>query len=413
MIESQKIQVRMSEVRQRLNELAGDEKADGAEVDALAAELGTLETRYRAATVAEAHEAEKAEHEAEKAKGAEAPETRELAELRGRVELRDYLLETAKGRPAEGAAQEYRQAIMGEHAREGVIPWETLLPVEPEERADAATTAPTTIQGNQRGIIARVFARSAAAFLGVAMPRVPVGASLFPVMTAGATATMAEAGAAKDAEAATFKVETLEAIRLTARYLFRVEDLAKLRGMEDALRADLRAAMSDAMDAQVLAGDGTAPNVAGFLNALTAPEDPAAVATFASILAAQVAGVDGKHAHGLGDVRMLVGPATYKLAAGKFNAAGDVASTDYLAQHSGGVRTSANVPAPASNVQGAITYSTGGAGSAIAPVWEGLELIRDPYTNAASGEIAVTAIALWAFKIVRTAPYAWQKFKLA
>ena len=412
MIESHKLQVRMSEVRQRLNELAGDENADGAAVDGLAAEMGTLEARYRAALTVEAHEDDKAEaHEAK------TPETRELGELRGRVELRDYLLEAANGRAAHGAAAEFRAAIMGENAREGVVPWEALLALEEreerEERADAATVGPTTGPANQRGIIARVFARSAAAFLGVEMPRVPVGQSLFPVMTGGATGSMLAAGAAKNAEAATFTVEALSPVRLSARYLFRVEDLAKLRGMEDALRADLRAAMSDAMDAQVLAGDGTAPNQAGFLDALTEPDAPAAVADFGSILGAHVSGVDGLYAHGLADVRMLTGPATYKLAAAAFRTTGDVASSDYLATHSGGLRASANVPAPDTNIQGAITYATGGPGSAVAPVWEGLELIRDPYTNAASGEVSLTAVALWAFRIVRTAPYAWQKFKLA
>ena len=410
MIESQKLQVRMSEVRQRLNELAGDEKADGAEVDTLAAEMGTLEARYRAAIVAEAHDAEEAE-----AEEAKTPETREHAELRGRVELRDYLMEAANGRAATGAAHEFRQAIMGEQARAGVIPWEALLPVgEREERVDAVTPAPSTIQGNQQAILARVFANSAAAFLGVAMPRVPTGQTLYPVMTAGATASMRAAGAVKDAEAGTFTVEMLSPIRLTARYLFRVEDLAKLRGMEDTLRADLRAAISDAMDVQVLSGDGTAPNVSGFLKALTEPTDPTGTAaSFADFLAAHVAGVDGLYSTGLQAVRMLVGVASYKVAAGKFNSAGDVASSDYLVTHSGGLRTSANVPAPVSDVQSAITYATGGAGSAVAPVWEGLELIRDPYTGAASGEIAVTAVALWAFKVVRTAPYSWQKFLLA
>ena len=408
MIESQKLQVRMSEVRQKLNELAGDENADGAEVDGLAAEMGTLEARYRAALTVEAHEAEA--HEAEH-KG-ETSESRELAELGGRVEIRDYLLEAANGRAARGPAHEFRAAIMGDNAREGVIPWEALLPVE--ERADAATVGPTTIQGNQQAIMSRVFSGSAAAFLGVAMPRVPTGQTIYPIMSGGTTASMLAAGVAKDATPATFTVETLGPVRLSARYLFRVEDLAKLKGMEDALRADLRAAMSNAMDLQVLSGDGTAPNVSGFLTTLTAPSAPTGTAaSFAQFLAAHVAGVDGLYASGLQGVRMLVGVDSYKIAAAAFNTNGDVASSDYLTVHSGGLRTSANIPAAASMIQDAITYATGGAGSAVAPVWEGLELIRDPYTSAASGEVALTAVMLWAFKILRTAPYTFQKFKVA
>ena len=58
MTNSQKIQLRQSEVRQRLNELSGLEGDDftadhRAETDKLAGEYSDLETRFRAATIAE------------------------------------------------------------------------------------------------------------------------------------------------------------------------------------------------------------------------------------------------------------------------------------------------------------------------------------------------------------------------
>ena len=39
--------------------------------------------------------------------------------------------------------------------------------------------------------------------------------------------------------------------------------------------------------------------------------------------------------------------------------------------------------------------------NAVAAVWEGLELIRDPYSGAAKGQVALRAIALWDFAILR------------
>ena len=62
---------------------------------------------------------------------------------------------------------------------------------------------------------------------------------------------------------------------------------------------------------------------------------------------------------------------------------------------------SANIPAAASNVQQGILAKLGAADAinAIAPIWEGMRLIRDEVTNAAKGQIQVTAIALHNFAI--------------
>ena len=35
-------------------------------------------------------------------------------------------------------------------------------------------------------------------------------------------------------------------------------------------------------------------------------------------------------------------------------------------------------------------------------MWPTVSLIRDPYTGAGKGEIALTALALWDFKILRS-----------
>ena len=60
------------------------------------------------------------------------------------------------------------------------------------------------------------------------------------------------------------------------------------------------------------------------------------------------------------------------------------------------MRATRRIADPAANIQQAIIRRTNPAGNrvAVAPVWSGLELIRDPYTVAGKGEIVITAIML-------------------
>ena len=74
------------------------------------------------------------------------------------------------------------------------------------------------------------------------------------------------------------------------------------------------------------------------------------------------------------------------------------------------------LPDPASNIQGALTHAgnTNMRGDSIAAVWPAIELIRDPYTAAAKGQVALTAITLWdAYTAFRSGAYQRLKFKIA
>ena len=407
----QKLQLRLSEIRQRLNELSaldspGDEHRT--EMDTLTGEYRAKETQWRAAVVAEADEPERRTDDGEGA---------ERRALEGRVELRQYLHAAANGAPLDGAEAELNAALDIRGAGGVAVPWEALLPTGDEQRADAATTVGATDHGvTQRAILPRVFARTAAAFLGVTMPMVGTGDVNYPVLTSGTTAAGKDPGAAHDAGAATFEANQLGPTRLTAKYLFRVEDLRRLAGMESALRADLRSVMGDQMDKTILNGQASAPDINGFIDAGTIadPTAPTAVVTIASAIKTAADAVEGKHANGLSDVRLLIGPKTYSTLAGLLSSNSEPVALSVLRTETGGLRVSAHVPDPASNVQQALVYRTGGGGpNAVAPIWQGLELIRDPYTNAAKGEVSITAFALWAFAVVRSAAYQRTAFKLA
>ena len=63
--------------------------------------------------------------------------------------------------------------------------------------------------GTRAPLLERVFTRSIAAGLGVAMPSVAVGEAVYPIMTSGGSASMLAKDGAKDAEAAAFTGQTL------------------------------------------------------------------------------------------------------------------------------------------------------------------------------------------------------------
>lgn len=405
MTNSQRLALRLSEVRQKLNELVAiDAPSDEqrAELTKLTAEYPQLETQYRAALVAESDDGatERRNDDAEDA---------EVRQLVQQVELSEYMAEAATGREATGVAHELRAAVFGDEARPGLVPWAALLPAGDEARVDAESTAVAGQGTQQSTILERVFANTAAAFLGVSMPQVGVGDSSFPVFSSGATGELKDKGVVKDAQAATITGNTLTPKRISARYLLRIEDAARLRGLEESMRADLSGALGEAWDKIILTGDGTAPNPTGFFDdgaSITVAADPGSVDTYDSVAKFAAKAVDGRYARNAMGVCVLFGVSGYQFASGLFPTSGDYSATDYLAAKSGGVQVSAHVPAVASNIQQLLLWRKDMGMS-------GVELIRDPYTNAAKGQVAVTAVMLADFAILRTGAYRIEKIKSA
>ena len=157
-----------------------------------------------------------------------------------------------------------------------------------------------------------------------------------------------------------FTPVTLAPKRLQARYGISREDLARIRGSEPTLRADLGGTMGDVLDAQTLAGNGTDPNLPGFLatnakGGLADVDDPAAAVTFDSAAAAIAAGVDGKYAGSEKECAAVIGVATYAKLASLFQAGSGVAATSYAMKMLRKLMASANVPAKTNaNIQQAI-----------------------------------------------------------
>ena len=392
--------IRLSEVREQINQGALDAMPKE-RLEALRKESIGLETEYRAEIL----------HE-------EPADRVELRSLYDGIELRGYMDAAINGGVIEGRALELNQHL-GLPASHGAtfLPYAALLAPGDrlEVRADAITNPPSGAGGRDQDVIlARVFASSASGFLGVEMKSVAYTEPNYVVFSTGVSPENKADEAVKDAEVATLTPFTLEPLRLTARYSWNYTDNARIMGLEEALRQDLSAALSEQMDKATLTGDGTAPNVQGFLAALTDPTAPSAVAGIADYVRAVTASVDGRYADQASMVKLLVGSDTYGHAAQTNLTVDSMSALQHLESISQGVKVTAHMPAVANKFQQGIAVAGGGHLSSKCPIWGGLELasIRDPYTSAAAGIVNLTAIQLWNFKIVRTAPYRQVSFQV-
>ena len=199
---SQKLAVRLSEIRQRLNEIAGLEgdaytSEIRAENDKLQTEFRQSEEKYRAAVIAEG-DAEKRALEAEPD-----AEMRERRELRRKASLTTYLLKTMRGQPVDGPEAELRAAAKVSDSGIPIELWDT---AEPEKRADTVSAAPGTVGINLDRIRPAVFAQSILPRLGVEMPRVESGTYASATISTSLTAAAKAKGAAQESSAASFTV---------------------------------------------------------------------------------------------------------------------------------------------------------------------------------------------------------------
>ena len=401
MTNRQKLELRASEIRAKLSELAGvDELTDEqrTEIDELRTEYGDTERRIQAASIAE-----------DKPEGREvATEDRELAELIGGADVGAIFAATLEHRGTDG-----RTAELQEHFGLGAnqVPLALLRGAPPVE-ARAVTPAPSDVGTNQAPIIPAVFPQSCAAWLGIDMPTVAVGEASFPVLTTSATVHVPAENADADDTTGAFSAEVLSPARLQAAFFYSREDRARFTGMAEALRMNLSDALSDKLDQQILNGTEGLLNGTVLANHNVSDEDD--YETYMSHFA--FGRVDGKYASMLGDVRILMGSATYGHAGGVYAGTasnkGDWSAAEKLASITGGLKVSAHVPVVASTKQNAV-IRLGMRRDMIAAIWEGITLIPDEITLAKKGQIQVTAVMLHAVKILRAEGFFKQQVKVS
>ena len=413
MKKSNQLAIRASEIKSEINALDPGE-ATLEKRRELLGQLNTVEGEYRAAITAE----DEAADAAPDANGLTAEE-REFRALESKAELRLAFRAVMNGDALTGAEKELQEHrnLSGHH-----LPWDMIAPrARTEERVDAVSAAPADSHLQQHPIIARVFARSGTATLGVAMPMVPVGQQNYPVVTTTDTASILAKDAAEgDAADAGITAHVISPTRLQRSYLFRREDQAVLSGLEEALRADLSGAVSDLLDYQVLRGDGTTgAEFSGFLataanGGLADRGDTPGRVTFQLAAGETARGIDGKYAGGLGECAVVIGDDTARDLASKFQNQDSDSALAYMSRTTMRTMASANIPAIAATFQEGILARMGAAGmNSVCPVWDGMFAIRDEISGRKSGQISITIGMLCGFDILRADGYQRLKFKVA
>ena len=375
MTPTQKIQVRMSETREKINampEIRVDDADKLAEREKLTAELKAQEAELRAAIEADDNKTS---------------ETREWADVSGRFDLGEMFSNVMEHRTSAGAIGEVQK-------ERGLAP--NAIPTEMLMEKRAVTPAPADTGQTQNAIEGYVFPNSVAAFLGIPSPVVPVGDTTFPVLTSDPAAGTPAENASQSETTGAFSADVLTPKRIQASFFWSREDAARMAGMGDALREALQGGISDKLDSEIM--EGTNGLLTGTILGNHARGSASDYAHYVSSLL--YGRVDGQYAADLADIRVVMGSDTFANAATKLPTQGEQNALARIRNDSSGVRVSAHVPAVAGSKQDALVR-LGTRMDYVAPVWGQVTLIPDEITKAANGQIVLTAVLLHAVKLLR------------
>ena len=281
------------------------------------------------------------------------------------------------------------------------------IPVEMLLETRAAATFTGDEPNNTRPIVTQVFPMSVSEFAGVNIETVPVGQASWPIITTGATVHAPAQGADAAETTGVVGIDTLNPKRLQSAFSFQVEDQAALGFLDAALRQNLSEALGSELDKKILTRTGD-----GLLDFGTDPTTPTAATTAAEYMAAAYAVDAGVYANSVEEIRMIVGPETYVHMGSVWRANGsDDNIASLFSRLSGGLRVSGHVPDYASNHQEGVVIKGMPRRNCVAALWQGVSLIEDRVTRAKQGEIILTAVSLYDFKILRTDGYTRHRFR--
>ena len=420
---TQRLQILASTQRSRLAELAGlDELTPElrAELDTLGTTHQDTESQLRAAIAADDAATPPGDPVIDS-------EVRERLELRGRASFGRYLHAALTGAQISGAESEFQAAC-----KVPGIPLDLFEQDRPVEvRADAASGVPATGAGATLAPIQPfVFSQSIAPMLGIQMPSVGSGAYSEMTISTALSAGAKNKGTKQDSTAAVLTPATATPRSIRGRLTLNLEDIAAIgqANFESALRQNAQAVVSDALDSQIITGNGTAPNLDGLINQLTDPTNPSAVAKFDAFVASFADSIDGLWAPTMMDLGMVVNVDTYRLAAKSYRdrvidtgsrggvSLGDKTAADYLRAYTGGFWTNKRMPATASTIARGIVHRKGRMGlrTACLPTW-GSIAVDDIYSDSQSGQRHFTLNILVGSKVLLVQPdaYGLVEFKVA
>lgn len=410
MLESVKIGRRQSEIRQALATLVGKEQPSEDEtrsMEDLDKEYRQNETRYRAALIAEDDERRSAGAELETREG------RQWSDLVAKFEVRQVALCLDEGKPLTGQTKEVVDELRNQGGYRGVpVPYEAL-----ETRAGETIASGTPDPIRTAPIIDRLFPASAASAMGARMVNIASGQQEYPVTTSSVSAAWAatETGSVGAATAYATADRLLKPnqtlgvqMKLTRRTLL------QSAGIEDAVRRDMRGAIQSEMDKAVFLGSGASGQPLGVIAGAgtygIAETAVTAAASWSVFRAAAVRFLTANAASGPGAVRLLIRPEVYDDMDGAiFDAGSGITEWDRLLANipaANVTMTSNGLAAPAGSplaTKALLTTSAGGVNPIIVGTWGAIDVIRDPYSDAASGGLRLTGLVTMDVTVTRLA----------
>lgn len=389
MLESVKIARRQSEIRQALAALVGKETPTEDEtrsMETLDAEYRTNETRYRAALVAEDQERREAGADLE------TRSSQEWAELIAAFELRQVVLSLHDNRQLDGRTAEVVTEMRNAGGYRGVpIPFAAL-----ETRNTVSGDVPNPIQ--TRPIIDRLFPASVAARIGIETVNIAQGRIAWPVATAGATAGWAATEGGNVPAATPFQTaervlspdQVLGAhMRISRKSLDQAGD-----GLEQAIRRDMASSIGAELDRAALMGSGAAgqplgivPGAATYGITSTAV---AAAASWAAFRAEVVAFMAANQISAASGINAAFGPPIWAELDEALISGTAVSEWDRLTKHIPASQIALATQLAAETA--ILTTSAGGIPPAFVGLWGGVDMIRDPFSDAQSGGLRLTGL---------------------
>lgn len=396
MLESVKIQRRQSEIRQALAALVGKDKPTEDEtrsMETMDAEYRSNETRYRAALIAEDTERREAGAELE------TRSDREYADLIGKFELRQVALHLDEGAKIDGATAEIVAELRSHGGYRGVpVPYEAL-----EVRAGETVASGTPSPVSTAPIIDRIFADSVAGKMGARFINIAQGTNEYPVTNSAVTGGWAatETGTVAGPTAystADFSLAPNNTYGITMKV---TRKALKQSGdaLEQAVRRDMNGCLAVGMDKAVFLGAGSGGEPSGVLVGSYGITSTAvgAAASWAAFRAAVTRFMVANAASGPGSVNLLIRPEVYDFMDDTLITGTAVSEWDRLVKNVGKPVMSSNaLDAPTGTPKASkalLTTTVNGVAPIFVGTWGAIDLIRDPYSDAASGGLRLTALA--------------------
>jgi len=410
MLDSVKITRRQSEIRQALAGLVGKENPGADElrnIEAMDLEFRTNETRYRAALIAEDGERRDAGRELETRDG------NQWADLVQAFEVRQVIGAMNEGRALSGKTAEVVQELRNAGGYKGFpVPWQAL-----ETRVGETIASGTPNPISTRPIIDRLFPDSVASRMGAQMISIESGAVEYPVTTSSVAAGWAD-GETASVAGPTVYATTDKALnpgntlgiqmKITRKALQQTGD-----ALEQAVRRDMNGAMAQALDSAVFRGTGANGQPLGVIAGVATYGITAtaigAAATWSAFRAAVVRFMTANAAGSPGAVRLMLRPEIYGYMDNVLITGTAVSEWDRMLANipAGNIAMTTNgLAAPTGSPLASsalLTTSAGGVAPIFVGAWGAVDLIRDPFSDAISGGLRITALATMDVTVARPA----------